>query len=276
MKKKKKLNNNIDKSFFLSNSKFKDFVTVKTSLKSILKNYNKVYTKIQKLDCNNRKFIEKHDKLMEEIHDCIDDMENLFGYAIKLINDELSAHAVIEHLETDPEKVQEYTKDDDKLSLMLNLYSRLYMVRRRRLTNYYNNLIVDTKFITEMTNYLFNKMNEYLEKNSNSTKGNNMILFGKLTKSKKPKKLEEFKNRAIENLALDGSDNLTYLAPTRVNLNLTMESSNYVNLMTTMERRYQVLERIQGQVPQLCRQLWTLEVNALIELATIPKLFHLG
>ena len=37
------------------------------------------------------------------------------------------------------------------------------------------------------------------------------------------KKLEEFKNKAREHLSLDGGDNLTYLAPTRVNLNLTQE-----------------------------------------------------
>ncbi|WP_196138440.1 peptide chain release factor 3 [Aliikangiella sp. G2MR2-5] len=37
------------------------------------------------------------------------------------------------------------------------------------------------------------------------------------------KMLDQFKNKASDNLALDGGDNLTYLAPTRVNLNLTEE-----------------------------------------------------
>lgn len=37
------------------------------------------------------------------------------------------------------------------------------------------------------------------------------------------KMLEQFKNKAGENLALDGGDNLSYLAPTRVNLNLMQE-----------------------------------------------------
>ena len=41
--------------------------------------------------------------------------------------------------------------------------------------------------------------------------------------SEDPKKLEEFQNKARDNLALDGGDNLTYLAPTMVNLNLTKE-----------------------------------------------------
>lgn len=36
-------------------------------------------------------------------------------------------------------------------------------------------------------------------------------------------KLEEFKNRCAENLALDGGDSLTYIAPTMVNLQLTQE-----------------------------------------------------
>jgi len=38
-----------------------------------------------------------------------------------------------------------------------------------------------------------------------------------------PKKLEEFKKKAHDNLALDGGDNLSYLAPTMVNLNLATE-----------------------------------------------------
>jgi peptide chain release factor 3 len=37
------------------------------------------------------------------------------------------------------------------------------------------------------------------------------------------KLLEQFRNRASEHLALDGGGHLTYLAPSRVNLNLTME-----------------------------------------------------
>jgi peptide chain release factor 3 len=37
------------------------------------------------------------------------------------------------------------------------------------------------------------------------------------------KKFEEFKKKANDNLALDGGDNLTYLAPTMVNLNLAIE-----------------------------------------------------
>jgi peptide chain release factor 3 len=37
------------------------------------------------------------------------------------------------------------------------------------------------------------------------------------------KKLEEFKNKVTENLSYDGGDNLSYLAPTRVNLNLIQE-----------------------------------------------------
>lgn len=49
------------------------------------------------------------------------------------------------------------------------------------------------------------------------------------------KKLEEFKNKASDNLALDGSDNLTYLAPTRVNLNLTMERWPQIEFRTTRE-----------------------------------------
>jgi peptide chain release factor 3 len=37
------------------------------------------------------------------------------------------------------------------------------------------------------------------------------------------RKLEEFRNKAYENLALDHAGSLVYLAPTRVNLQLTLE-----------------------------------------------------
>jgi peptide chain release factor 3 len=49
------------------------------------------------------------------------------------------------------------------------------------------------------------------------------------------KKLDEFKNKAFDYLALDGSDNLTYLAPTRVNLNLTIERWPSIQFRTTRE-----------------------------------------
>lgn len=49
------------------------------------------------------------------------------------------------------------------------------------------------------------------------------------------KKLEEFKNKAFDYLALDGSDNLTYLAPTRVSLNLAMERWPDIEFKTTRE-----------------------------------------
>lgn len=52
---------------------------------------------------------------------------------------------------------------------------------------------------------------------------------------KDSKKLEEFKQKAFDNLALDGSDNLTYLAPTRVNLNLTIERWPGIEFRTTRE-----------------------------------------
>ncbi|GAB1623427.1 peptide chain release factor 3 [Agarivorans albus] len=49
------------------------------------------------------------------------------------------------------------------------------------------------------------------------------------------KKFEEFKKKAHDNLALDGGDNLTYLAPTMVNLNLATERYPDVKFMQTRE-----------------------------------------
>ncbi|MET0102354.1 MAG: peptide chain release factor 3 [Sedimenticola sp.] len=50
-----------------------------------------------------------------------------------------------------------------------------------------------------------------------------------------PKILERFKVKAHENLAIDGDDQLVYLAPTRVNLGLTMERWPEVEFLDTRE-----------------------------------------
>ncbi|MBU2713865.1 peptide chain release factor 3 [Zooshikella harenae] len=50
-----------------------------------------------------------------------------------------------------------------------------------------------------------------------------------------PKKLEEFKRKAADNLSIDGGGFLTYLAPTRVNLSLTEERWPDVRFRTTRE-----------------------------------------
>jgi peptide chain release factor 3 len=49
------------------------------------------------------------------------------------------------------------------------------------------------------------------------------------------KKLEEFKRKCTENLALDGGGHLTYLAPSRVNLSLTQERHPEVEFRATRE-----------------------------------------
>ena len=49
------------------------------------------------------------------------------------------------------------------------------------------------------------------------------------------KKLDEFKKKAHDNLALDGDGNLTYIAPTRINLELTMERWPEIEFHSTRE-----------------------------------------
>ncbi len=51
------------------------------------------------------------------------------------------------------------------------------------------------------------------------------------------KMLEQFKAKAMTNLALDGADNLTYLAPSMVNLNLTMERWPDIAFVATREHQ---------------------------------------
>ncbi len=50
-----------------------------------------------------------------------------------------------------------------------------------------------------------------------------------------PKKLEEFRNKAYDNLALDGAGELVYIAPTRVNLQLTIERWPDIRFQATRE-----------------------------------------
>lgn len=50
-----------------------------------------------------------------------------------------------------------------------------------------------------------------------------------------PKKLEKFKDEQGRNLALDNADQLTYLAPSRVNLDITMEKWPDIQFLNTRE-----------------------------------------
>jgi len=52
---------------------------------------------------------------------------------------------------------------------------------------------------------------------------------------KDAKKFDEFQRKCAQNLALDGGDNLSYIAPTMVNLNLTMERYPDVEFHKTRE-----------------------------------------
>lgn len=49
------------------------------------------------------------------------------------------------------------------------------------------------------------------------------------------RKLEEFKRKAADNLALDGAGHLTYIAPTRINLELTIERWPKISFLATCE-----------------------------------------
>ena len=50
-----------------------------------------------------------------------------------------------------------------------------------------------------------------------------------------PKKFDEFKRKCADNLSIDGGGHLTYLAPTRVNLNLSLERYSEVKFLATRE-----------------------------------------
>ncbi|MEW8586269.1 MAG: peptide chain release factor 3, partial [Candidatus Thiodiazotropha sp.] len=49
------------------------------------------------------------------------------------------------------------------------------------------------------------------------------------------KMLQRFKEKAYDNLALDGDDQLVYLAPTRINLDLAIERWPEIEFLSTRE-----------------------------------------
>jgi peptide chain release factor 3 len=57
------------------------------------------------------------------------------------------------------------------------------------------------------------------------------------------KKLAEFRDKAASNLALDAAGELVYLAPTRVNLQLTQERWPDVRFAATREHAHAVVEQ---------------------------------
>ncbi|MCU7857317.1 MAG: peptide chain release factor 3, partial [Candidatus Thiodiazotropha sp. (ex Lucinoma borealis)] len=52
---------------------------------------------------------------------------------------------------------------------------------------------------------------------------------------KDEKMLDRFKEKAYDNLALDGDEQLVYLAPTRVNLDLAIERWPEIKFLATRE-----------------------------------------
>lgn len=64
---------------------------------------------------------------------------------------------------------------------------------------------------------------------------NTTIITARWIKCDNKKKLEEFKNKLPANLALDGGDNLTYLAPSMVNLGLVMSRWPEIEFLATRE-----------------------------------------
>jgi len=61
------------------------------------------------------------------------------------------------------------------------------------------------------------------------------VATARWVKSDNEAKLDEFKKKAFDNLAMDGAGCLTYIAPTRINLELTIERWPEIEFLSTME-----------------------------------------
>ncbi len=95
-----------------------------------------------------------------------------------------------------------------------------------------NNLIVGAVGVLQFDVVAWRLKNEY---NVDATFEAVQMAAARWVDSDKPAEMQKFRNRLEENLAIDGADNLTYLAPTRVNLDLTMERWPEVNFHATRE-----------------------------------------
>jgi peptide chain release factor 3 len=97
-----------------------------------------------------------------------------------------------------------------------------------------NDLILGAVGILQFDVVAYRLKNEY---NVDCSYENVGVTTARWVSCEDAKKLEEFKQKAIGNLALDGADNLTYLAPTMVNLNLTMERWPDIKFNETREHQ---------------------------------------
>jgi len=61
------------------------------------------------------------------------------------------------------------------------------------------------------------------------------VVTARWVSSKDEKKLDEFRNKVSENLSIDSGGSLAYIAPTRVNLDLTIERWPDIEFHATRE-----------------------------------------
>jgi peptide chain release factor 3 len=95
-----------------------------------------------------------------------------------------------------------------------------------------NDLIVGAVGVLQFDVVAFRLKNEY---NVECTFENVNVATARWVTCDDPKKLEEFRNKNQDNLALDSANTLAYIAPTRVNLDLAIERWPDINFHATRE-----------------------------------------
>ncbi len=95
-----------------------------------------------------------------------------------------------------------------------------------------NELIVGAVGVLQFDVVAFRLKNEY---GVDCSFENVNVATARWVTSDNPKKLDEFRRKAYDNLALDGGGNLTYIAPTRVNLSLAEERWPDIQFHATRE-----------------------------------------
>jgi len=155
------------------------------------KKYNKLYKQYDELmeqyihfegkilNLDNNIFKENNEYLSEIAYNLIDEIRYVLNYIINMTNNEISTY-----LENDYKNIVTYNKKKNYVQYLSN---KLYTIKTINVENYAKEMILDSIILYKKTDYYYDEIMDYLEKNSK--KGNYIILsklfLNKITKSKK-------------------------------------------------------------------------------------------
>jgi hypothetical protein len=151
--------------------------------KEVLHNFKSYYIDIKYLDISEEYFLDKYLYLSDTIRNYIDEFNVIYNYIIKILKkeiNEVTENKNIQDINCDVNDVCNYVKDTDNLIYLSELTFKLSEIRKTKMLDYSNNLIVETKLLSQITDYEQNNLINFMINNNNSTKGNMIIVMNNL------------------------------------------------------------------------------------------------